>query len=247
MRRLLVLSCSQRKRPDDGLRPAIERYDGPAFRILRRYLRDPLATPPITFVLSAGFGLIPLDAPIPNYDQRMTAERAEALRSDVLRSLNSLAGRFDDIGRLFVFLGRDYLPAIAGIEAHFSPTTVATYATGTFGARLGQLKDWLYDDGNARPARPSARPDQTARPRPPTIRGRLINLSTAAILDVARRALQRDPVGADQFSRWYVPLDDRRVAPKWLVSQLTNLPVAAFTTSEAIRLLTQLGVDVCRA
>jgi len=32
--RLLILSCSQRKRPDSGLLPAIERYDGPVFRVV---------------------------------------------------------------------------------------------------------------------------------------------------------------------------------------------------------------------
>jgi hypothetical protein len=37
--RMLILACSRRKRPDEGLLPAIERYDGPAFRVLRRFLR----------------------------------------------------------------------------------------------------------------------------------------------------------------------------------------------------------------
>ncbi|MFN8458221.1 MAG: hypothetical protein U0401_26815 [Anaerolineae bacterium] len=30
-KRLLILACSQRKRPDPGLLPAIERYDGGSF------------------------------------------------------------------------------------------------------------------------------------------------------------------------------------------------------------------------
>ena len=34
-RLLLIMSCSQRKRPDLGLLPAIERYDGGHFRVLR--------------------------------------------------------------------------------------------------------------------------------------------------------------------------------------------------------------------
>lgn len=32
-KRLLILACSQRKRPDPGLLPAIERYDGPQFQV----------------------------------------------------------------------------------------------------------------------------------------------------------------------------------------------------------------------
>jgi hypothetical protein len=37
---MLILACSRRKRPDEGLLPAIERYDGPAFRVLRHFLRE---------------------------------------------------------------------------------------------------------------------------------------------------------------------------------------------------------------
>ena len=43
--RLLVLACSERKRAGPGLLPAAERYDGPAFRVLRAYLRT-AADPP---------------------------------------------------------------------------------------------------------------------------------------------------------------------------------------------------------
>jgi hypothetical protein len=35
-RYLLILACSQRKRPDPGLLPAIERYDGVNFRIFEK-------------------------------------------------------------------------------------------------------------------------------------------------------------------------------------------------------------------
>lgn len=38
--RLLILSCSQRKRSTSNLLPAIERYDGPAFQVLRKFLRE---------------------------------------------------------------------------------------------------------------------------------------------------------------------------------------------------------------
>ena len=55
---MLILACSRRKRPDDGLLPAIERYDGPAFRVLRRYLRERPAGAPDVFILSAEHGLI---------------------------------------------------------------------------------------------------------------------------------------------------------------------------------------------
>lgn len=39
-RLLLIVSCSQRKRSDLGLLPAIERYDGVYFRLLRKAQRE---------------------------------------------------------------------------------------------------------------------------------------------------------------------------------------------------------------
>ena len=40
MCRMLILSCSSRKKPTNRQMPAIERYDGPAFRVLRKFLRE---------------------------------------------------------------------------------------------------------------------------------------------------------------------------------------------------------------
>lgn len=37
--RLLILSCSRRKRSDRGLLPALERYDGPTYRVMNKFLR----------------------------------------------------------------------------------------------------------------------------------------------------------------------------------------------------------------
>lgn len=64
------------------------------------------------------------------------------------------------------------------------------------------------------------------------------------ILALAREAIHADYQKPLRCLRWYVMLDKQRVAPKWLVSQLTGLPVQAFHTHQAIRLLTQLGIEV---
>ena len=39
-KQLLVLGCSQTKRDSVGELPAIDRYDGPSYRVLRGYLRE---------------------------------------------------------------------------------------------------------------------------------------------------------------------------------------------------------------
>jgi hypothetical protein len=57
----LILACSQRKRCAANRLPALERYDGPAFKVVRRFLRqhpDEKLHLGIQ-ILSAEFGLIP--------------------------------------------------------------------------------------------------------------------------------------------------------------------------------------------
>ena len=58
MTRALFLSCSKRKSPEAGLIPAIRRYEGPRFRVLRSYLRDAGKDPLLIWILSAEHGLI---------------------------------------------------------------------------------------------------------------------------------------------------------------------------------------------
>src|SRR5947209_3928068 len=57
---LLLLACSKRKLHTAGLLPAFQRYDGGAFRIVKRALREghePLNL--AILILSAKYGLIP--------------------------------------------------------------------------------------------------------------------------------------------------------------------------------------------
>lgn len=243
--RLLILACSQRKRPDPGLVSAIERYDGPFFRVLRRYQRsfsaaDPEAKPPPdVYILSARYGLISANQPIADYEQRMTTERADELRPCVLTDLQDLLGTNPLYDELFFCMGRDYRQAFDGWEIRHPSKLSLAWAEGSIGSKQAQLHDWLYG------APPSL--STVARNGVPRIRGVEVNLTPQEVLEVARQALSRDEKYAANFHKWYVQVDDRRVAPKWLVSQLTGLPVGDFVTDDARRLLTQLGVEVMRA
>lgn len=87
---MLIMACSRSKRSDHGTLPAIERYDGPAFRVLRRYLRESASEAPDIFILSAEHGLISHDLPIANYDTQMTLARAGELRLTVLAELERI-------------------------------------------------------------------------------------------------------------------------------------------------------------
>lgn len=138
--RLLILSCSATKRAESKPLPACLRYDGPAYRLLRNALRELAeADHPRVAILSAEFGLIAGDTPIPWYDRRMDAARATALAPAVQCELHTILA---DVPReVFINLGRDYLPALGPVP--LGPWRVQ-YAHGGIGERLGQLRRWVY-------------------------------------------------------------------------------------------------------
>lgn len=237
----LLLACSQRKRvPPDPL-PALERYDGPQFRLVRNYLRaHPTAQSRLDIVvLSARFGLLAPSERIPAYDQRMTRERALQLRPVVIDALRRYVRR-TSYRRCCLALGRDYALAIEGLEAIMPEDCAITRLRGSPGERLARLFDWLYGD-QARPENPRTSPSGRAR-----LRGVDICLEPEAALACGLRALCVQQTPLPEPKAWYVELDGRRVGPKWLVSQLAGLPVSAFSTTDALRVLAALGVEVRR-
>ena len=72
-RQLLILSCSQRKHASPDPLPAIERYNGPLFFVLRRFFREcPHQAKQLdVYILSAAYGLISADFQTKFYDQKM--------------------------------------------------------------------------------------------------------------------------------------------------------------------------------
>ena len=154
-RALLLLACSQRKRSDAGLLPAWDRYDGGAYRVMRKLRRH--GTWPFTvdiYILSARFGLIPATKPIPHYDQRMTPDRARALRPQALQALEDVlaSGEYEV---LYLDLGRDYLPAVEGWEALARKYNLTVYqARGRIGERLRALREWLLERWRQEPIVP---------------------------------------------------------------------------------------------
>lgn len=141
-RYLLIVACSQRKRSDPGLLPAIERYDGVSFRVLRKARREGYWPENLdVLILSAKYGLIEAATPTAYYEQRMTSKRAIALNARILEELRSLIGQ-RDYTEVYIDLGGDYLPAIRGCAEAFSGLRV-TYAEGRIGERLKGLRDWL--------------------------------------------------------------------------------------------------------
>lgn len=236
---LLILSCSERKRCDKGLLPAIERYDGPAFRVLRRFLKEHPTEQLDIFILTAKFGLISSNQHIPYYDQRMTALRAQELHLQVITELRNILDN-RTYQRFCICMGKDYLQALDGYKALISSGLTIYMVSGPQGTKLAELHNWLY--GLPAPRRQKLK--VAVSNGKAQLRGVEISITQAEVLDKARQALQAEQGDSANYHLWYVQVDEQKVSPKWLVSHLTGLPVSSFQAREARNVLQHLGIGV---
>jgi hypothetical protein len=127
--RLLILSCSATKKVGTG--KAIDIYDGPAFRVVRKYLTksDGLDVR----IISAKYGIISKDTPIEYYDEKLTLGKAAKLRVRYSREINTLQSTYKDI---MIFGSRTYQSVFKNAEIKRT--------TGKIGEQLSQLREWLY-------------------------------------------------------------------------------------------------------
>jgi hypothetical protein len=138
---LLLISCSRRKLRAGSLLPALDRYDGGVYRVVRKTKRDGTLRPHLDIkIVSAKFGLIDGRDRIPYYDQRMDKTRAAKVNPQVRRALG-LAFAHARYSEIYIDLGKDYLPAVRGLV--IPPEVQQEYAKGRIGQRLSALKKWL--------------------------------------------------------------------------------------------------------
>lgn len=144
---LLLLACSKRKRHTAGLLPAFQRYDGGAYRVVKRALREGRAPRNLAIlIVSARYGLISSECQIEDYDQRMSVERARELCAEVGGGLDHELGQIRP-QVVFVSLGQIYLQSIV-TSLLFKQLELAgqvCYARGKPGERMAQLRHWLWE------------------------------------------------------------------------------------------------------
>jgi hypothetical protein len=242
MQRFLILSCTERKRHDQELLPAVERYDGPSFRLLRRFRKQTTESIEV-YILSAQFGLIHCEEPIPYYDQMMTPQRSTELKPQISERFQQIFGSAHHGNRkrsqLLFCMGKLYF----NVLKESMPTGILVeHAPGPIGKQLSKLHQWLYRHQSRLEI---GGPTNSARGNT-RLRGIDIAMTPAGVINRARRQLSQQSVGAENYQSWYVSIDGKRVSPKWLVSLLTGLPVSKFHSDEARRILQRLGVEVHR-
>lgn len=141
--RLLIVSCSKSKRNVEGLIPAINLYDGPVYRLLRKRVMDFTNENGLDIkILSAKYGLIDPFTLIHNYDQIMTKERAEELKYSVYKEFSKLLSqkKYDDI---LINLGANYMLAFEQSLRIIPETISINILKGPIGKRLQLTKRWI--------------------------------------------------------------------------------------------------------
>ena len=137
-KQLLILACSQTKRQCAGLLPAIDRYDGQAYRIIKRFLRDHQWPSEVSIgILSAKYGLFGSLKGIEYYDTRMSSQLAREKSAQCCATLEKWA---KDHSTISLSLGKDYLPAVRPSLERISKKT--TIFEGPIGEKSRQLKSF---------------------------------------------------------------------------------------------------------
>ena len=147
-RRLLILSCSQRKRASHEPLPAIDRYNGPLFLVLRRFLRECPRQARLldVYILSAAYGLIPGDFSITLYDRKMNTSRIVELQPQITTVFSGI--RRDNYISVCFVLGKTYMKAFEGLQDQVPADTGSVVAYGPIGKKQTQLKKWLWGEGS---------------------------------------------------------------------------------------------------
>jgi hypothetical protein len=131
-KRLLIMACGKVKRNERD--NAINVYDGPSFKVVRKYLKTGNNHLDVK-IISAKYGLIDSKDKISPYDLKMDAESTKIYAEIYGSDLKGLVSKYDEV---FLLGGKNY-QSIIPIELDIKR------AAGKIGEQLSQLKAWLNE------------------------------------------------------------------------------------------------------
>ena len=139
---LLIISCSERKVETPETLAALERYDGPTYRTLRKAMHEGRIPKKLdVLIISAKYGLLACQQPADTYNQKMTLKHADKLRPEIQNRLKSFIqtkrGGYDQV---FINLGKTYRQTLDGFHWGLLSTLEAS---GGIGQKTSQMKAWL--------------------------------------------------------------------------------------------------------
>ena len=148
---LLLISCSATKSYKSELIPAIDRYQGTIYKVIKKARREgywPQDTD--VFIVSAKYGLISEHTLIESYDLKMTGVRAVDLQAEVSHALDELL-RERHYEKIFINMGKVYMQSIGlSREIEYARQRgILQEAFGGIGERQHQTKVWLIEQYNS--------------------------------------------------------------------------------------------------
>lgn len=139
---LLIVSCSQRKIQSSETLAAIDRYDGPTYRTLRKLRGEGYMPKNLDIlIISAKYGLLSCQQPVDTYNEKMSLNRADTLRPEVQSKLKSfIETKPEGYDQVFINLGKTYRRTLEGFHWGLLSTLEAS---GGIGQKTSQMKTWL--------------------------------------------------------------------------------------------------------
>lgn len=227
---LLILGCSHKKKSERGR--AIDVYDGPLFRTLRRRISE-TSRPLEILILSARHGILREDDLIDPYDEKLTSPASPKLAEKVAAELtNILPLALDSV---LIIAPRNYIANLP-IEFIRERSTRLDIFSGRMGRCQVRLLEWLGIDHHREPRKPNSL-------------GPLSAYSTPIGANEIQQATQLLPIksaSSHRVTQWYACIDNQYVPAKRLAAALTGAPVSSFETCHAIALLHRNGIETCR-
>lgn len=237
MRRLLFLNCSARKRASPEALAALDRYDGPTFRTVRRYLKKTRDSELRLLVLSARYGFISGDERIPNYDETLTAERVKAICCSLVVPVHACLAEFQPTA-IASCLSSGYARAASSALAAAGEAARVSVFSGPPGVVSARLHDWLWGSAphlNMRRARGAG----------VQFCGRTLDLSRAEVRELVKQAFNSNPRGS-RPTTWAVEIDGLSLSPKWVMHVVADVPLSEFATGAARGALATMGWETRR-
>jgi cytoplasmic iron level regulating protein YaaA (DUF328/UPF0246 family) len=141
-RRLLLVSCSNRKHSATVPVLAWDLYDGVAFRLIKAAQREQRWPDDIDiWILSAEYGVISPQTSILPYNRKMTIKRALELQPEMRQTLDKIT-KNNNYSEIFIFAGYEYLISLEPINKCNPHKDHIRVAKGRIGEKLKSLKEW---------------------------------------------------------------------------------------------------------
>jgi len=140
-KKLLIISCSNRKKKAQGKTKAFNLYDGVVFRMIKKLEREKIFPNNLEIlILSAHYGLIEWHKNVALYDRVMTHKRTREIKEKVRKQLMGALKRTKP-EEIFCCLGKNYWKSIE--EPLGKLQIPIRVAQGRIGEKLSETKQWI--------------------------------------------------------------------------------------------------------